>query len=172
VTALVALLLIAVSARWWFAEKRALAAIGAGLLLLQLYLTFEIPIDQAQELVTFGGDGGAMVIGTALMATFFVDRESQIYKGWLRWGFLVIGAGAFVGAFAMWWSAQGDPRVIPFGEMEGVGASDPSKLKDTYGWSTDLIVDRYVTLGVACLVVLGALYAWGVWRERQAAQVA
>jgi hypothetical protein len=169
VTALVALLLIALTWRWWIAERRGLAAAGAGVLALQLYLTFAISLPDARELITFGGDGGAMVIGAALMATFFADRESQLVKGWLRWGFIVIGAGAFVGTFATWWSARTDVRAIPFGEIEGVGLSDPTKLR-TAGWSNDLIVDRYVSLGVACLVVLAGVYAWGVWTARRDAR--
>lgn len=168
----VGLLCVAVTARWALAQRWALAACGAAAAALWLGGTFGLSVGEAQALITFGGDGGAMVLGTILMATFFVGRDTQIYRGALRWGFLVIGAAAFVDTFATWWSAQDDARVIPFGEIEGVGLSDPSKLKDVFGWKVDEIVDRYVTLGAACLVALAAVYAWGVWSARREAREA
>ncbi len=104
-----------------------------------------------------------MILGTLLMMAFFVPKLAE--HG-LRWGLLVIGAAAFVDTFATWWSARSDPDVIPFGEIEGVGLSDPSKLSEVYGWSTSQLVHRYVTLGVACLIVLAGVYAWQVRSAR------
>jgi hypothetical protein len=50
--------------------------------------------------------------------------------------------------------------VIPFGEIEGVGLSDPSKLTDVFNWSQHQVVDRYVTLGCLCLLVLVIVWLW------------
>src|SRR5205823_1169102 len=80
--------------------------------------------------------------------------------GGLRWGLLAIGAAAYVDTFATWWAARSDLGAIPLGEIEGVGLSDPSKLIEDYGWKTHQMVSRYVTLGVTCLIVLTAVYAW------------
>jgi hypothetical protein len=139
-------------------RKRIVLATGIVSALLQLVGTFGLSRRSAQAIITFGGDGGALVLGTALMATFFFGRETQIYKGWLRWGFVVIGAAAFVDTFATWWSARHDFDAIPFGEIEGIGPSDPSKLTDVYGWTTRAMVGRYVALGSACLLALLALW--------------
>ena len=144
-------------------ERRWLAGAGAVLIALQLAGTFALSADQAHATIIFGGDGGAMVLGTLLMACFFVPR---LRKGGLRWGLLAIGAAAFVDTFATWWTARTNRDVIPFGEIEGVGLSDPSKLTETYGWHTGQMIARYVTLGVACLVALAALWAWQTWRLR------
>ena len=142
----------------WRRARLAIALGGLALALLQFAGT-RAPVDDAQAWITFGGDGGAMVIGTLLIACFFVDK---LREHGLRWGLLVIGAAAFVDTFATWWAARSDPDVIPFGEIEGVGLSDPSKLQEVYGWSTAELVHRYVVLGVACLVALAAIYAWSV----------
>ena len=171
-TALVALLVVAVMLRWWYAERRLLAGVAAAVLLVQLWWTFGLSRGEAMALFTFGGDGGAMVLGTALMATFFAGRDTQLYRGALRWGFLVIGAAAFVDTFATWWTARTDQSVIPFGEIEGVGLSDPSKLKDVFGWSVDDIVDRYVTLGLVCAIVIAGVWAWQVSVARREAREA
>lgn len=47
-----------------------------------------------------------------------------------------------------------------------VGLSDPSKLMDVYGWSPHTMVQRYITLGIVCLIVLAAVWGVGVLRAR------
>ena len=126
----------------WRAGKTYLVAIGAVLLVLQGLGTFWIRQSTAIALYTFGGDGMGMVLATALMATFFFGKRSQLYKGALRWGFLVIGAAAFTDMFATWTAALGDRGRIPIGEIEGVG--------------------------LLCLISLALVYAWGVrlaWKK-------
>ncbi len=154
--------------RSWNARSWA-GMIGAGLLAgVQLVCTLVLSKSTVAALITFGGDGGAMVLGTALMATFYFGRSTQLYTGMLRWGFLVIGSAAFVGTFAQWWSARTNDDVIPFGEIEGVGLSDPSKLVELHGWSVKLLVHRYVTLGCLCLVATAALWVYGMATARRA----
>ncbi|MEO8550499.1 MAG: hypothetical protein ABI678_11020 [Kofleriaceae bacterium] len=152
---------VAIVGYGWKRARLAIALAGLVLALAQFAGT-RAPVEDAQAWITFGGDGGAMVIGTLLIACFFVDK---LREHGLRWGLLVIGAAAFVDTFATWWSARSDVDVIPFGEIEGVGLSDPSKLQEVHGWSTAQLVDRYVILGVACLVALGAIYAWSSTRS-------
>ena len=152
--------------RGWTTQRYVLVVIGLVLGVVQFTGTSGITNHQAHALITFGGDGGAMVLGTLLMASFFVPR---LRAGGIRWGLVVIGAAAFVDTFATWWSARSDPDVIPFGEIEGVGLSDPSKLTDVYGWPEAQLVHRYVELGVACLIALGVIWSWGVWRARRVA---
>ena len=101
-----------------------------------------------------------MVLATMLMACFYAPRESWLDRSWgLRWGLLGIGALSFMHVFRIW---TGPLENIPFGEIEGVGPSDPSLLTEMYGWSVTQLVDRYVRLGTVCLVFLGGLYVWGL----------
>jgi hypothetical protein len=133
-------------------------AAGAGLVLQLIFLSLPTFTDEA--LIVFGGDGGAMVLATILMATFYAPRESALYKNWgLRWGLLAIGALTFMYVFRSW---SGPYEDIPFGEIEGVNLSDPSLLTDVYGWSVTQLVDRYLGLATVCLVALLALYVWGL----------
>jgi hypothetical protein len=152
------------------AGKTYLVALGAALLVVQAVGTLVIGPSAAEIVFTFGGDGIGMVLATALMCTFFFGKRTQLYKGWLRWGFLIIGAAAFSDMFATWWKARTDTGAIPFGEIEGVGLSDPAKLVEDWGWTVKDMVRRFVTVGVSCLVALAAVYAWGVreaWRKAQ-----
>ena len=148
---------------WGFLAFRAqrwgwVCAAGA-VLILQIVIQSMSPFQQG-ALITFGGEGGAMVWSTILMATFYASRESKLYKSsGVRWGLLVIGALAFMHAYRSWSGSWGD---IPFGEIEGVGLSDPSVLTTLYGWSVTQMVDRYLLLAHACFVATGATYAWGL----------
>jgi hypothetical protein len=130
-------------------------AAGAALILQLIFL--RLP---AGALIVFGGDAGAMVLGTILMATFYAPRESALYKSWgLRWGLLMIGSLSFMHVFLLW---SGPWENIPFGEIEGVNLSDPSLLTEMYGWPVTQLVDRYVRLGRVCLVTMLVVYVWGL----------
>jgi len=147
--------------------RRGLAAALGGLLALQLFCSLALGEERARQLIVFMGDGGCLLLGTLLMLTVYAPEESALKRGWLRWGFLVIGAGAFADVFAQWWASRKDFDRIPFGMNEGVGLSDPSVLSQTYLWPTDQIVGRYVALGSACLVILTVAYLAGLVRSRE-----
>ena len=168
--ALLSAALIYAAVRCWLTDRRKAAVCAAAMLLLQLCCTV-LPGQRAvTQLIVFAGDGGCLVLGALLMASLYAPAEGAIRRGWLRWGFLVIGAGAFADVFEQWWAARTDPDRIPFGMNEGVGPSDPSVLSDQFGWSASLLVHRYVVLGCACLFALGCLYALALWRTRAEAE--
>jgi hypothetical protein len=140
----------------WKAERWGWVCIAAVALLAQL-IFLSLP---AEATIVFGGDAGAMVLATFLMAAFYAPRESALHKApGLRWGLLAIGALAFMHVFLLW---TGPIDGIPFGEIEGVGPSDPTLLTEMYGWSVTQLVDRYVRLGELCLAAFAALYVWGL----------
>ena len=114
----------------WRAKDRRAATVWAGLLVLQLAASLGSSERTAQMFITFGGDAGCLVLGPLLMALFLLGPDRWVNRGWLRWGYLVIGAAAFVDVFSEWWAARTDVDRIPFGEIEGVGLSDPSKLNE------------------------------------------
>lgn len=135
-------------------------------LLAQIYCSFFLPVPKASAFIIWSGDGGAMVIGTLLMLSLYARKSSQIRVGWLRWGFLVIGAAAFADAFATWWAARTNRDAIPFGENEGRGLSDPTVLVYERGFSIPGLVDSYLWTGAICLGVLAVAYVFGLRRER------
>ena len=158
---------IAAGAFWaWRTGRPRLCIALAALLALQLFCTVALSEAGAKQLIVFMGDGGCMVLGSLLMLTVYAPETSALKRGWLRWGFLIIGAAAFADAFAQWWASRKDFDRIPFGMNEGAGLSDPSVLSQTYFWSTNQIVGRYVVLGSVCLVVVGLAYAVALLRPR------
>ena len=133
------------NARPWWPVITIASLLGVGLLL---------PGAARLAFVTFAGDGGALVFGTALMAAVWLPDGLRVTRGGLRWGYLVIGAGAFANVASEWVASWRDNANLAFGRIEGVGLSDPSKLVDVYNWSERRLVNSYLTLSVACLVVL------------------
>jgi hypothetical protein len=147
---------------WWLREgdrpARAFAPLGAALVVL---LGLLVPLAKAQTWVLFCGDGGALLFGTLLMlGAVLLPDEARLSKGALRWGFVVIGAGAYVDAFATWIRAWRDVAQIPFGRNEGSGLSDASRLVDVHGWTEPFLVRSYLGLGAACFAVLAGVVAW------------
>jgi hypothetical protein len=148
--------------RGWQLESRALLAAGGMILLLQAILTLGISEDTATALIIFGGDGIGLVLAILLMGSFFFGKGTQLYKGSLRWGFVAIGAGAFVDINATWWLARRDPSEIPFTTRANGMESDALRLVNNYGWSEAALVNRHILACLACMALLALVYAWGV----------
>jgi hypothetical protein len=112
----------------------------------------------AQEVfVTFAGEAGAMLYGAALSTAFLLPPRGRALRGGLRWGWLVIGAMAWVDSTQLWLLARRDPANLPFG-LENGTESDATKLVDRFHWAEDAMVSRYLVF--AALTGGLALAAW------------
>jgi hypothetical protein len=137
------------------------------LLVIQFYFTIVISLQKAREWIVFGGDAGNMALGVLLMISFYANSKSSIRTGWTRWGYLIIGAISYMDAFEQWWASRSDPERIPYGENQGSGLSDPSKLVESFGWNQNQMINAYVTLASLCFLLLIAAYLWGLWNARE-----
>lgn len=151
--------------RAWQSRAFVLCGLAGAVALVALVMTFGVRAHAARAFFTFGGDAGCLVLGTALMFTLYVAPGSALHRGWLRWGFLVIGAFAFMDAFTTWWEAGHSREGVVFGEIEGVGDSDPTVLVYQHGWSEARLVRRYMTTAWLCLIALAARYVVGLVRR-------
>ena len=146
--------------RLWRREQQRLVPLPASLGAL-LLIGVLVPFRHATTFIVFCGDGGALVLGTVFMlGAVLLPDELRVSRGGLRWGYLVIGAGAFMDAFVTWVKAWRDWAELPLGRNEGSGLSDASRLIDVSGWSEAGLVRSYLALGLVCLGVLAALTAW------------
>ena len=148
-------------------EETILIVLGALGIAVQAIGTLLLKQQAAVSMIVFGGDGGGMVIATGLMASFFFGKDTQLYRGSLRWGFVIIGAAAFVDLSATWFAALSDFGRVPFGEQEGGLLSDATRLVDEHGWDTRAMIRRHVAVAIGCLAALALVYAWGVWQAKR-----
>jgi hypothetical protein len=152
-------------------------ALPAAMLLVGLI----IPFRHATTFIVFFGDGGALVFGTVLMlGAMLLPDEHRLARGGLRWGYLVIGAGAFMDAFLTWFRSWRDVAELPFGRSESSGLSDALRLVDESGWSERGMIRAYLALSVLCLSVLAITFSLSLrqrgegrgegprWRQRSA----
>ena len=116
----------------------------------------------AHLLFTFWGEGGAYVLSTVLMLTFYARADSPITRNQVRWGLLVLGAMAFWSVYTRW--SGGFENIAQFLEDtddRGI-PSDPRVLTLVYGWSTYTLIHTYWTLARVCLLTLAGAYAAGL----------
>ena len=146
--------------------ESAWVVIAACFLVLQGYGTFILSERDAEMYITFGGDGGGMVLATLLMVTFYFGKETQLYKGGLRWGFVFIGSSGFADMFMTWFRSLSDRANVPYG-LTGGEPTDAFKLISYYSWSWEELIDRHVNIGIVCLAVLLVFYLWGIKQVNQ-----
>lgn len=157
--------------RGWQIGSRSLLIAGGTIVALQFICTLVISEGKARALIVFGGDGMGLVLSILLMAGFFFGKTTQVYKGSLRWGFLVIGAAAFVDINATWWAARRDSSEIPYTTRDNGLESDALRLVSEFGWTESALVNRHIGTCLACMAILALVYAWGVrraWIKSQA----
>jgi hypothetical protein len=157
-TALLLVLLVFGAYCAWQRERWFWVAGATAVLVTTLCCTLLLTAAQARQLITFGGDGGCLVLGTALMLTVYARADHPLRRERLRWALLIFGALAFMDAYMIW---SGSFDRLPFGEDER-GLSDPSVLVEEFGWGVLLLVNRYVALARACFFVLAAEYVAGI----------
>ena len=141
--------------RWFW------VAISGGILLLFVLGNLQSE-SHARLLFTFWGEGGAYVLSTVLMLTFYARTGSPVTRNQLRWGLLLLGAMAFWSVYARW--AGGFENIAQFlddTDSRGI-PSDMRVLTLVYGWSTYVLIHNYWKLGYVCMLTLAAAYAAGL----------
>jgi len=103
-------------------------------LLVQFYGTFVITLSKADMLITMGGDAMGLILATVLIGIFYAGKETQLYKGSLRWGFLGVGSAAFMNMYLPWWNK--DMSAIGYGLTGGI-PTDSWKMINIHLWSWD-----------------------------------
>ena len=143
--------------------------VAVSAIVLALFIAGNLQTEaHARLLFTFWGDGGAYVLSTVLMLTFYARPESAISRSQVRWGFLILGAMAFWSVYTRW--AGGFENIAQFLEDtddRGI-PSDMRVLTLVYGWSTYTLIHRYWAVARTCLGVMGVAYVSGiVWALRR-----
>ena len=147
--------------RWFW------VALSAAVLLLFVLGNLQ-PDAHAHLLFTFWGEGGAYVLSTILILTFYARADSPITRNQVRWGLLLLGAIAFWSVYSRW--QGGFENIAQFlDDTDGRGLpSDMRVLNLVYGWDTYKLINSYRALGHVCLLVLAGAYAAGLVQIQRA----
>lgn len=146
--------------------RRSWATVGLGATLLAATIVGHLlPASAQRAFDVFGGEAGAMVFGALMSCGFLVRSQLRIFRGGLRWGWLVIGAASWADATRVWWTAKTDFAAIPFGEEDGM-PSDASRLVDEHGWDAGVMVKRFLLVATVTLIAAGLAWVAAIVRER------
>lgn len=141
-----------------------------GALLLATLVGHLVSANAQRAFDVFGGEAGAMVYGALMSCGFLVHSRLRIFRGGLRWGWLVIGSASWADATRVWWDSRVDPAEIPFGVEDGM-PSDASRLVDELGWEPMVMVKRFLAVAVISLLVAVVAFAFAALREWRAAKL-
>ena len=142
--------------------------VAIGTIVLILFIAGNLqPEAHARLLFTFWGEGGAYVLSTILMLTFYARPNSPLTRNQVRWGLLLLGAMAFWNVYTRW--SGGFENIAQFLEdtdERGI-PSDMRTLTLTYGWPVHVLIHNYRTLGHVCLLTLAVAYVAGLLQGRR-----
>ena len=149
-------------------RRSAALVVGPALFALALLVgTFALDLDTQEMCVTFGGCGGELVYGAALVLLFHHRLPDRSRWDFFRWAALALGAYVLVDAAMFWRDCAHDWSHIPWDGAFGEDG-DMTKLRDQHHWDELKITGRYVALARFCLGVVGVWWAahlGGAWRR-------
>lgn len=117
-------------------------------------------------LITFWGDGGAFVLSTVLVLTFYARADHPLTRNQVRWGLLLLGAMAFWSVYSRW--AGGFENIANFLEdTDERGPSDMMLMITLYGWPIGAMQARYMLLAHGCLAAMAGVYAAGLVQAKR-----
>lgn len=135
-----------------------------------VHLQFLVPEGQFEEYLLLGGHAGEFVFPALLIAAFYFRGPAGLRWDWFRYPFLVAAAFSLVGAWQFWAKAVGDPVTGIYGVSvadRSVAGSDISRLIGGYGWTAQLAVDRFLSLGRAAWLFVALVYLGFLFSRRR-----
>lgn len=140
-------------------RRSAALVVGPALFAVALFVgTFGLDLNTQEMCVTFGGAGGELVYGAALVLLFHHRMPDRVRWDFFRWAALALGAWVLVDAAMFWRDCARDWSHIPWDGSFGEDG-DMTKLRDQHHWDELKITGRYVALAKLCLGVVGVWWA-------------
>lgn len=147
----------------WREKHPVFTAVMAAFLGLQLYLTWAVSVDAAQQWITFGGLGGEIGLSAFFICTYYYRAPRRLRWDFWRYLALVPFAGVFVYQWLLWRRVRENVEWLPAGSaMTGTrdGTSDIDKLLAVHGWTTEGLISAFEGLTYFCTLVIVAHYGW------------
>ena len=145
-----------------------LPAVGAILLVAQVYMTFLLGKQEAEACMIFGGIAGQLYFSTLMVIAFYYEMPEKMRWGYWRNVCLVMGMFAFEHTFAFWRAVAAGRKALPKGSLiggEGDTNGDINRLIAEHGWTEFSLTTAYNSIGTLCLVIIWGHYVWRLHRS-------
>lgn len=131
-----------------------------------MYLQSKFPDSMTMQWFSFGGIAGEFILSAILILSFYHPSFKKIRWDFIRYPFFMMGCMAFVNACESWFLIKNKLATMPFGSAisaDGSGDSngDLNKLIAN-GWSEDLIIERYLTIGKIAFTIILIQYIYRI----------
>ncbi|MEM9135944.1 MAG: M50 family metallopeptidase, partial [Cyanobacteria bacterium P01_F01_bin.42] len=150
--------------RWWP------VVLAITLAIVQFVMTWIMPTQTFEMLLSFGGIGGEFYLCTLLIVSFFFPLPDYFRWELYRYPVVIGAAFTFWGNFSLWHQIERGRQAIPWGSLWG-GPSheggDMNQLSLVYNWSDRQIIDTYNALGAICLSLIVGVYLYFMWKNQR-----
>jgi hypothetical protein len=141
-----------------------------GVGLLAIGMTWMMPVEKGNMLVSYGGIGGEFVLSTLLICLFYYRLPDRLRWDFFRFPALMLGVACFASSLMQWRAIQAGRAPLPRGTMM-VGNTDSNgdidRLLSEFGWTEVELIRHFNQLAWIGLAVIALHYAWGLANSRQ-----
>jgi hypothetical protein len=146
----------------WHEQKYPAMIMAVTTAIVQFYMTWLMPEQTYDTLISFGGVGGEFYLSTLLIVCFYFPLPEKFRWDFWRYLFLLFATYTFTASFSMWHNIKTGAAEIPWGTMlggQGDAGGDMNNLS-SMGWSDAQIVNTYSHLGNICLFISIGFYVF------------
>ncbi|MGG6242758.1 hypothetical protein ACQ4N7_29475 [Nodosilinea sp. AN01ver1] len=149
-------------------EKRWPVVLAIAIAIVQFFLTWLIPADTFDMLLSFGGVGGEIYLSALLMVGFYLPLPEYFRWDFYRFPTVLGAAFCFWGQVWLWQQVPRGKASIPFGSLWGeADHGDMNQLINVHGWTPGDIIGTYSTLTHLCLLAIFAVYGYTLFRQHK-----
>jgi Zn-finger nucleic acid-binding protein len=154
----------------WHERRRFGLVLALCLLVLQVGLSWFVPVRFTSMLQILSGGLGEIVLGALVLIAFHFPLPDRLRWDFWRWPALLPASLCLAHALVLWSRAVRDVRHIPWGAAIGSAADgDMNRLVQSFGWSPAALATFYLGAGITSLAALSLTQAW-MWRRQHRAR--
>ncbi|PSR18418.1 hypothetical protein C8255_07565 [filamentous cyanobacterium CCP3] len=149
-------------------QKRWPMGLAIALAIVQFVMTWLLPADTFDMLLSFGGVGGEIYLSALLMVSFYFPLPNYFRWDFYRFPAVLGAAFCFWGQVWLWQQVPRGKAAIPFGSLWGeADHGDMNQLINVHGWTPGDIIGTYSAIAHLCLLGIFAVYGYTLFRQHR-----
>ncbi|WP_008314892.1 hypothetical protein [Leptolyngbya sp. PCC 6406] len=135
------------------------------LMVMQFAMTWLMPAQTFDMLLSFGGIGGELYLCALLMVSFYFPLPQYFRWDFYRYPVVLGAAFCFWGQFWLWKQIVRFQASIPWGAMWGdPDHGDMNRLANIHHWTPGQIMGTYNAIANLCLIAILGVYLYFFWK--------